>query len=78
MDLIRENATKQSREMLASIAVAQQSAEATREQTELSRAEFTATHRPRIIVREVYLDGGQIWFRLVNADSGASRPPIPG
>jgi hypothetical protein len=32
----------------------------------LARHEFLSTHRPRIILREVYLNDGNIWFRLVN------------
>jgi hypothetical protein len=36
------------------------------QQIQLARNEFLATHRPKVIVREVYLDGDQIWFRLVN------------
>lgn len=32
----------------------------------LTRLELIQTHRPRIILREVYIDDGKIWFRLVN------------
>ena len=37
-----------------------------RKSIDLARAEFLSTHRPRIVVREVYLDGKEIRFRLVN------------
>jgi hypothetical protein len=49
---------------------AKEAADAAQEQTRLARAEFIATHRPRVILREVYFADDKIWFRLVNTGDG--------
>jgi hypothetical protein len=48
---------------------AKEAADAAKKQVELARSEFITTHRPRLIVHEVYIDGGRIWFRLANIGS---------
>jgi hypothetical protein len=48
---------------------AKDAANAAKDQVKLARTEFIATHRPRLIVHEVYIDGGRIWFRLANIGS---------
>lgn len=52
MELIKDNAAEQSRDMKASI--------------ELARTEFLSSHRPRVILRDVRFIGDRVHYRLVD------------
>jgi hypothetical protein len=55
-----ENQIRSSRQ-IASIQARQ-----TRQQLSLARQEFISSHRPRIILRDVHLEGRQVFYMLVN------------
>jgi hypothetical protein len=63
---LRAIAADQQTDFLRSIKATESLAEAAHKSAEVARAEFDATHRPHLIIRDVSIDGNNVVLLLIN------------
>jgi hypothetical protein len=63
---LRAIAEQQQADLLRSINATENLAEAAHDSAEVARAEFNATHRPHLVIRDVAKDGDNILYLVVN------------